>query len=342
MPITITEAELKRFAPKAKAEYVAALMGNLDVLEAAGILDNKFRLAHFLGQCGEETGGLVKLRESFTYTVNRLRVVFPKYVKGKIDAQLRDLIADPVKLADLVYGTRLGNRKGTSDAYDYRGGGWLQVTGRANVTAYCAELGIDPIPAVLDDHVITLKMAAIAWSKGNCNHWADLNDILKVSKIINTGSATSGVMPNGMEERKHWLGQALKVWESPQAKALAAVADVQAHEVESRTITAGTVLKRTGELATGAGIIKGVSDAVLPASVPKPPSVDLTEIANQLTATQKIMDAAGAVSKVAIAHWWVAVIVLGVVVWLYGAKIKAWYLEDIRTGKRTPALKGKS
>lgn len=339
MTLTITASELKRFAPKAKAVYVDTLLANLNVLEDAGILENNFRLAHFFAQVGAETDGMTILRESMAYrTPARLRAVWPSRFGKKSDAFLLELIADPVKLADSVYGGRMGNRKGTSDGYDYRGGMWLQTTGRGAVAKYCAKLGAEPLPSSLDDPVLTLQMACLEWEESGCNAWADQNDILKVSKAINTGSATSNIMPVGLPDRKHWLAQALKVW--GQARHLAEVADVQPDKLESRTIAAGGLLRKAGATVAAAAVGKGANDVSVP--VPTPPAIDLplSDIASQLTLTQKVMEGLGAVAKFATSNYWIAGLVIGAILWFYGGRIINWYLEDIRTGKRKPVVKG--
>lgn len=338
MTLTITASELKRFAPKAKAVYVDTLLANLDVLKDAGILENNFRLAHWMAQVCAETDGMTILRESMAYrTPARLRAVWPSRFGKKSDAFLLELIEDPVKLADSVYGGRMGNKKGTSDGFDFRGGMWLQATGRYAVEKYCKQLGAVASADTLDDPVLTLQFACLEWEESGCNTWADQNDILKVSKAINTGSATSNVMPVGLPDRKHWLGQALKVF--AQSKHLADVADVQADKLESRTIAAGGLLRKAGATVAAAAAAKGGNDVNVP--VPTPPAVDipLAEIASQLSLTQKVMEGIGAVAKFATSNYWIAGLVIGAILWLYGGKIIAWYLEDIRTGKRTASLK---
>ena len=341
MTLTITASELKRFAPKAKAIYVDTLLANLNVLEDAGILENNFRLAHFMAQCGSETGGFTILRESMAYrTPARLRAVWPSRFGKKSDAFLLELIADPIKLADSVYGGRMGNRKGTSDGYDFRGGGFIQTTGRHAVETYCKKLGIDPklVPTALDDLTLCLQFAGLEWQDSGCNTWADQNDILKVSKAINTGSATSNIMPVGLPDRKHWLAQAMKVWGN--AQHLAKVADVQADQLDSRTIAAGGVLRKVGATVAAAAAGKGANDVNVP--VPTPPVVDipLSDIASQLSLTQKVMEGLGAIAKVATTHYWIAGLVIGAILWFYGGRIINWYLEDIRTGKRKAVTKG--
>lgn len=339
MTLTVTASELKRFAPKAKQVYVDTLLANLNVLEDAGILENNFRLAHFLGQCGAETDGFSILRESMAYrTPARLRAVWPSRFGKKSDAFLLELIADPVKLADSVYGGRMGNRKGTSDGFDYRGGMWIQTTGRYAVEKYCKALGAVASADTLNDPVLTLQFACLEWQESGCNIWADQNDILKVSKAINTGSATSNIMPVGLPDRKHWLAQALKVF--GQSRHLAEVADVKADKLESRTIAAAGLLRKVGGTVAAAGAAKGANDVSVP--VPTPPVVDipLGEIASQLTLTQKVMEGLGAVAKFATSNYWIAGLVIGAILWFYGGRIIGWYLEDIRTGKRKATVKG--
>lgn len=210
--ITITEADLKRFAPHAKKEYVSCLIANLYSLRTAGILDNSYRLCHFLAQCAHETGGFTIIRESLHYTsTKRIREVWPARFKDKTDAEMAPLVKNARALGDAVYLGRMGNTQ-AGDGYDFRGGGWLQCTGRFAVTKYCGKLGLDPSPSLLDDVATTLQFACIEWQEAKCNDYADENDITKVSKAINVGSATSNVKPVGMASRQEWFAKAWAIW----------------------------------------------------------------------------------------------------------------------------------
>ena len=108
--LTISAEDLKRFAPKAKQEYVTALLGNLYLLQTNGILDNSYRLCHFMAQIAHETGGFTILREDLSYkSAARLRQVWPARFRSKTDAELKPLLRDPRKLGDAVYAGRMGN-----------------------------------------------------------------------------------------------------------------------------------------------------------------------------------------------------------------------------------------
>lgn len=211
--ITVTEADLLKFAPKAKREYLTAILGKLSVLQRAGVLESSHRWCHFMGQVGHETDGLTIIRESLHYTTaKRIKEVWPARFKDWKDEDIqKKLCKNPVALGDAVYGGRMGN-KVPGDGCAYRGGGFLQTTGRDAVVEYAGNLGLDPTPALLDDLPMTLEFAVIEWAQSGCNEHADENDLLAVSKAINTGAATSGVRPVGMDGRKEWFARAWAVW----------------------------------------------------------------------------------------------------------------------------------
>lgn len=210
--LTITEQDLKRFAPNAKKEYAAAFVSGLYDLRVAGILDNEYRLCHFMAQVGHETNGLTIVRESLHYTTpKRLREVWPSRFRAKTDAELSPLLKNGLALGDIVYGGRMGNIH-PGDGWNYRGGGQLQSTGRAAVMKYATELNLQPVPALLDDPHVTLKFACLEWAQSGCNTLADQNDITLVSKAINVGSATSSIKPVDMTGRQAWFAKAWAVW----------------------------------------------------------------------------------------------------------------------------------
>lgn len=239
--IPLTEIEFRKFAPNAKRQYVETLLANLDVIDAAGIRKNNLRLCHFMAQCHAETGGFTILRESLDYrTVSAVRKAWKARASKYSDAWIAEnLLRNPVALGDWAYGGRMGNRKGTSDGFDYRGGGWIQTTGKDAVQCYCKLCGLELRPDILDDYEATLRFAAAEWTAANCNKWADQNNILALSRAINVGNANSGIVPNGMSNRRAAFAKAWSIWGTPQpVESPAPVKDTEPAPLPPPTATA--------------------------------------------------------------------------------------------------------
>jgi len=102
--------------------------------ERLGILNNE-HLAHFLGQCSHETGNFSVDEENLRYSKDRLRIIFGKYFPTP--ASTDGYVMNPQKIANKVYGNRMGNGdEDSGDGWLYRGRGSLQLTGRNNYTAF--------------------------------------------------------------------------------------------------------------------------------------------------------------------------------------------------------------
>lgn len=242
----ITRDDLKRFAPRAKPEYVDALMAGMETLREGGILESEYRLCHFMAQVGHETGGFTIIRENMNYRPARARQVWPSRFRNMPEAELRRLCADPVRFSDSVYGGRMGNKKGTADGFNFRGAGFIQTTGRYAFEKYAKKVGLpadnESLAKYASDLGILLKFACLEWKESGCNDWSDENDLTKVCKAINTGSATSNIKPVGMADRQRWFAKAWSIW-GEKGKP-----DVPAEPVNVTTPTA---------VAGGAGILGG-------------------------------------------------------------------------------------
>jgi len=286
----LTESDIKKFAPKAKTEYVVAMLGGLYHLRAAGILESPLRLCHFMAQAAHETGGFTIFRESLNYTTaKRLRKVWPSRFKGKTDAELARLVKNGVALGDEVYMGRMGNDK-PGDGYAYRGGGFFQTTGKGAVASYAAKLGLEPSPAMLDDIALTLRFACIEWHEAGCCACADENDILKVSKAINTGSATSNVQPVGLDDRKAWFAKAWAIWGEKG----------KADQPAKPPMTATEAVVKVGAPVAGA------VEVVRHAPIPAPPDVSI------VSSWQTAMETVAGFGKYLIANPVMAIVAAGV------------------------------
>lgn len=265
MSLMITEKDLKKFAPRANPEYVAALLGGVELLREAGLLESELRLCHFMGQCGAETGGFTVVRESLMYmTPKRLREVWPARFRNKTDVELAPLIKNPIRLGDEVYMGRMGNAN-PGDGYTFRGGGFLQTTGRAAVMRYCKACGVPFRPDALDDVHLTLRFALHEWKESQGNDWADENDLTKVSKAINTGSAFNNSKPVGMQARQEWFAKAWAIWGS-KGKADAPKEPVSPAKVLAAAGGTATTVVAIKEVAAPAvEVAKPVAEAAKPA-----------------------------------------------------------------------------
>lgn len=102
-------------------------------------------------------------------------------------------------------GKELGNRPGTDDGWKYRGGGFIQLTGRNNYAAFSAATGIDAVsnPDVLMN--FSDAMAAAVWYWKERVRPGDERDIVEVTKRV-TGSASPKSMPLRVAAYQRYLG----------------------------------------------------------------------------------------------------------------------------------------
>ena len=114
--------------------YDAIAKGNKNIT-------NNFRLAHFLSQVAHESGNFKVLYENLNYSAAGLLKVFPRYFNATTAAQFA---RKPQLIANRVYANRIGNgNEASGDGWNYRGRGYLQVTGRANYKAFSEYIGED-------------------------------------------------------------------------------------------------------------------------------------------------------------------------------------------------------
>ena len=132
--------------------------------------------------------------ENLFYSAHNIVRVFGKYVNHDF------LVAEkyamrPKKLAMLVYNRRsLGNRPGTTDAWDYRGQGYIQLTGRRNYILISKDLDIDYVsnPNLLRTLPHAWFSAGWYWIKHDCHK---MQDFKQITKTINGGY-------NGLKKRR--------------------------------------------------------------------------------------------------------------------------------------------
>jgi putative chitinase len=147
-------------------------------------VNTPLRLAHFLAQCGHESGGFRITQENLNYSAKGLQGIFKKYFPS--EALALDYAKKPQKIANRVYGGRMGNgNEASGDGFKFRGRGFIQLTGRDNYKAFddAVEDNILENP----DLVATkypLASAAWFWNKNKLNQLADKGDTTEVVTMI--------------------------------------------------------------------------------------------------------------------------------------------------------------
>ena len=122
---------------KLKGHLPDAVIAQLPDTIAKFELNTPLRLAHFLAQSGHESGGFKAVNENLNYGAKGLLGIFKKYFPTEEKAKLYE--RKPEKIANLVYGSRMGNGAETSgEGYKFRGRGYIQLTGKDNYKAFDA------------------------------------------------------------------------------------------------------------------------------------------------------------------------------------------------------------
>ena len=120
---------------KLKGHIPDAVIAQLPDTMAKFELNTPLRLAHFLAQAGHESGGFKAVNENLNYGAKGLLGIFKKYFPTEAKAALYE--RKPEKIANLVYGGRMGNGpEVTGEGYKFRGRGYIQLTGKDNYKAF--------------------------------------------------------------------------------------------------------------------------------------------------------------------------------------------------------------
>jgi putative chitinase len=79
---------------------------------------------------------------------------------------------------------------GSNDGYNFRGRGFIQITGRENYTKLSNDTDIDFInnPDLLLTEANALLSALWYWNKNGLNRFADKDDVITITKRINGGT----------------------------------------------------------------------------------------------------------------------------------------------------------
>lgn len=151
-------------------------------------IDTPLKLAHFLAQCGHESGGFRVVQENLNYSKDGLLRVFPRYFPGNL---AESYAKQPEKIASRVYGNRMGNGpEPTKEGFKFRGRGYIQLTGKNNYTAFGSAINVN---LVNNPDLVASKypLLSAAWffSKNCLNKCVDASEetIKSVTRCVNGG-----------------------------------------------------------------------------------------------------------------------------------------------------------
>ena len=155
-------------------------------------INTPLRLAHFLAQCGHESGGFRATQENLNYSAKGLNGIFKKYFPT--EASAAPYARQPIKIASKVYGGRMGNGpESTQEGYKFRGRGYIQLTGKENYTAFGKAINED-ICSNPDKVAANYALLSAAWffNKNGLHKMADEGAtdtvVTKITKRVNGGT----------------------------------------------------------------------------------------------------------------------------------------------------------
>jgi putative chitinase len=177
---------------KLKGHIPDAVISMIPDTAAKFQINTPLRLAHFLAQCGHESGGFRATQENLNYSAKGLNGIFRKYFPT--EAAAAAYARNPQKIANKVYGNRMGNgNEASGEGYKFRGRGYIQLTGKENYTAFGKAIGED-IPSNPDVVASKYALLSAAWffSKNGLHRMADegASDLVvtKITKRVNGGT----------------------------------------------------------------------------------------------------------------------------------------------------------
>jgi putative chitinase len=212
MPVQVKIEQILQLAPNARSSYREAFRNGQEVFDRFSISDNPLRVAHFMAQVLHESGALTIQFENLNYSPSRLPVVWPKRFLPRGPLNPNDFAHNPQKLANEVYGNRMGNTA-PNDGFTYRGRGLMQLTGKDSYreatdimrTSYqnAPDFTVEPDAVISTEWC--LKIAAAEWFTKGCNQLADNDRIRAITKAINGGFI-------GLKEREDWAKRTKFIW----------------------------------------------------------------------------------------------------------------------------------
>jgi putative chitinase len=189
-PAPVPSGNLK--LEKLKGHIPDSVIAQIPDTAAKFQINTPLRLAHFLAQCGHESGGFRATQENLNYSAKGLMGIFKKYFPTQTLAEQYQ--RNPQKIASKVYGGRMGNGpESTGEGFKFRGRGYIQLTGKENYTAFGKSINED-MTANPDKVATHYPLLSAAWffNKNGLHRMADEGStdavVTKITKRVNGGT----------------------------------------------------------------------------------------------------------------------------------------------------------
>lgn len=208
----MTKAALIKAYPAVKS--AAAVADILSCVPAQYGIDG-LSFKYFLANVLHESAGFSQMVESLNYSVDGLLKTFSRSRISAAQAaqygRVPGRAANQKAIANILYGGAFGKRnlgnEQPNDGWDFRGGGPIQITGRANYTLFTAyynkKYATKHSVAAMAEMIrtdINIGIHSACWFYGVLKNLNGVTDFLKVVRTINGGY-------NGLEDRKSILSR---------------------------------------------------------------------------------------------------------------------------------------
>ena len=206
----ITPEQLKAVCKNLTLDRAKVLTDLMNISFPKYGIDAPARIQAFVAQVAHESGEFTIKTESMNYsTPERIVAIWPSRFNldgsnNKLNAH--NYIKNQEKLANTVYSSRMGNGGPESgDGFRYRGGGFMQLTGKESYAKYAVYIGKSvgetaDLVRSTDEYALDSACWEFAIDK-KLNAKADAREFLAMTKAINGGT-------RGLEERQKYYQRA--------------------------------------------------------------------------------------------------------------------------------------
>jgi putative chitinase len=194
----ITINQLQKICPTTPIAMLQSFLQPINTFSSAYGITTPLRTQHFMAQIAVESQYLSRLSENLNYDAKGLLKVFSSHFTIDTANQYQH---NPGMIANKVYADRYGNgNEDSGDGWKYRGSGALMTTFKDNFIETGRAIGLDLAnnPDLLRQPMAAIKSAMYFWQSRGLNSFADADNIVKITEIVNGGQ-------NGLQDRVNAL-----------------------------------------------------------------------------------------------------------------------------------------